>query len=70
LFLILFAIVWAVGSVLEGELLSASMNVIIFAMPDIVIATICKTLSATPLSLKLNRITVQFNPWFLELYYG
>jgi Na+-translocating ferredoxin:NAD+ oxidoreductase RnfG subunit len=38
-FLVLFTIAWSVGSVLEGEPRAASMGVIFFAMPGIVLLT-------------------------------
>ena len=39
LFLILFTVAWAVGSVLEGVPRAASMGIVFFAMPGIVLLT-------------------------------
>jgi hypothetical protein len=39
IFLILFTVAWSVGSVLEGEPRAASMGLVFFAMPGIVILT-------------------------------
>jgi hypothetical protein len=39
LFLLLFTIAWSVGSVLEGVPRAASMGIVFFAMPGIVLLT-------------------------------
>ena len=39
LFLILFTVAWSVGSVLEGVPRAASMGIVFFAMPGIVLLT-------------------------------
>ena len=39
LFLLLFTIAWTVGSVLEGVPRAASMGVVFFAMPGVVVLT-------------------------------
>ena len=39
LFLILFTIAWSVGSVLEGVPRAASMGIVFFAMPGIILLT-------------------------------
>jgi hypothetical protein len=39
LFLILFTVAWSVGSVLEGVPRAASMGIVFFAMPGIILLT-------------------------------
>jgi hypothetical protein len=40
LFLILFTVAWSVGSVLEGVPRAASMGIVFFAMPGIILLTV------------------------------
>jgi hypothetical protein len=48
LFLILFTVAWSVGSVLEGVPRAASMGIVFFAMPGIVLLTFTAKRFLTP----------------------